>query len=273
MSIYKMCLYYEKIAIFETLYGKEKLMDKIKGSNIITESFSYCIVINNITVALYLLKKYIKELYFKNEIIIDSILSILNEYSESNGAVRYHHGISHLEELLYFIEIFLKGFTYGQCFFLFKILIKLSTCGEWENEELDHYNRVQKSNIIEAYKTNKFRTHFLVYSYNPLKIIVSIITICIKIMDRFPTLKVSGNYFFDIYFKVANQIIINYQEIDQIRDLLHDKMYNGKLVIDQIADYDMHDILNSRKPLVIVREIWEGRYDDESFLNYSTAYL
>jgi hypothetical protein len=114
LSLYKLLIYYEKISLFETLYEKEKELDKVKGSNIITECFSYSIIINNMIVALYLLKKYIKVLYYKNEAIIDSILFILNEYSESNGASRYHHGISHLEELLYFIEIFLGGFTYSQ---------------------------------------------------------------------------------------------------------------------------------------------------------------
>ena len=128
--LFKLLLYYEKIALFESLYEKEKEYDKAKGSNIITESFSYCIIINNITVALYLLKKYVKELYYKNESIIDSIIFILNEFSESNGAVRYHHGISHLEELLYFIEIFLKGFTYGQAYQLFIVLIKISRCNQ-----------------------------------------------------------------------------------------------------------------------------------------------
>lgn len=63
LKVYKLLLYYEKIAIFETLYEKEKECDKADGSNIITESFSYCIIINNITVSLYLLKKYVKELY------------------------------------------------------------------------------------------------------------------------------------------------------------------------------------------------------------------
>lgn len=134
LKMYKLLLYYEKIALFETLYEKEKEYDKAKGSNIITESFSYSIIINNITVALYLLKKYVKELYYKNEAIIDSILFILNEFSESNGGVRYHHGISHLEELLYFIEIFLKGFTYGQGYQLFTILMNISKCDDKSSE-------------------------------------------------------------------------------------------------------------------------------------------
>ena len=34
-------------------------------------------------------------------------------------------------------------------------------------------------------------------------------------------------------------MMIEYEDIDQIRDLLHDRMYSGKLVIDQMADYGM----------------------------------
>lgn len=56
ISIYKLLIYYENISLFESLYEKEKFKDKIKGSNIITECFSYSIIINNITVAMYLLK-------------------------------------------------------------------------------------------------------------------------------------------------------------------------------------------------------------------------
>lgn len=211
--------------MFETLYEKEKECDKIKGSHIITENFAYAININNITVALYLLKKYVKELYYKNEMIIDSILFILNEYSESNGAVRYHHGISHLEELLYFLEIFLKGFSYSQCFYFLKIFIKISKCQEWDNEELDHYDPMTRQKIIKAYMTNKLRTHFLVYSVNPLKIIIALTTLYLKITERFPSLEIGKRYILPTYLKFAQEIIINYQDIEQVRDMLNGKSY------------------------------------------------
>lgn len=68
------------------------------------------------------------------ESIIDSIIFILKEFSESNGAVRYHHGISHLEELLYFIEIFYKGFTYGQAYQLLGVLMMISKLDDGSDE-------------------------------------------------------------------------------------------------------------------------------------------
>jgi hypothetical protein len=54
--------------------------------------------------------------------------------------------------------------------------------------------------------------------------------------------------------------------------LILDKMYNGKYVIDQIADYNINEMFQSRKPLVICMEIWEGPYEKESFLNHSLAF-
>ena len=56
VSVYKLMIYYEKMNIFETLYDMEKRYDKIKGSTIINDWFSYCIMIDNITLAIYLLK-------------------------------------------------------------------------------------------------------------------------------------------------------------------------------------------------------------------------
>lgn len=92
---------------------------------IIDSWFSYAIIINNITVALYLFKKYSKLLYSSNETVVDSILNMMNEYNESNGAARYHHGISHFEELIYFLELFIDGFTFSQVNYLIRILVNL----------------------------------------------------------------------------------------------------------------------------------------------------
>lgn len=125
LYLYKTMIYYEKLSLFESLYEKEKEFDNFKGFNIIKDCFSYAIIINNITVALYLFKKYSKLLYSSNETIIDSILNMMNEYTENNGAVRYHHGISHFEELLYFLELFIDGFTYSQVNFFIRILYRL----------------------------------------------------------------------------------------------------------------------------------------------------
>ena len=135
--LYKLLIYYEKLTLFESLYEKEKQYGNVKSSHIITDWFSYWIIINNITIALYLLKKFAGELKNRNEEIIDSILVLLTEYTQSSGTMKYKHGIAHFEELLYFIEIFIKSFSYTQTHYLYNIffgLIRPKTC---EDEDVD----------------------------------------------------------------------------------------------------------------------------------------
>ena len=125
LYIYKTLIYYEKLSLFESLYQKEKELNDFKGYHIIKDWFSYAIIINNLTVALYLFKKFSRLLYNSNETIIDSILNLLNEYTESNGAMKYHHGISHFEELLFILELFVDGFSYSQVNYFIRILFRL----------------------------------------------------------------------------------------------------------------------------------------------------
>ena len=55
-------------------------------------------------------------MYGNTENIVDSILFILNEYFETNGSSRFHNGISHFEELLGFMQVFVKFFSYSQAY-------------------------------------------------------------------------------------------------------------------------------------------------------------
>ena len=79
-------------------------------------------------------------MYGNTENIIDSILFILNEYFETNGSSKYHNGISHFEELLGFIQVFVKFFSYSQAYRLWIIFLRLSGCLESDTEEMDHYS-------------------------------------------------------------------------------------------------------------------------------------
>ena len=180
--IYKLLIYYEKLTLFESLYDKEKEYGNVKSSHIITDCFSYSIIINNITVALYLLRKYANELRHANESIINSLLLLLNEYTESNGSMKYHHGISHFEEILYFIEVFMKNFTYTQIHLLFKVLFGIIRVKTGDDEDAD---AELKDKIKKGYKVNQLRNNFLVYSPNPLKILVSCIHIAKMALTNF----------------------------------------------------------------------------------------
>ena len=104
--VYKMLIYYERLSLFEELVEKEKIHNRMKEGDVIQSSFSYAIIMNHINVALYLFQKYKRSFTEKNEDVIQSIINILNEYTESNGAEKYKRGISHFEELLYFLDLF-----------------------------------------------------------------------------------------------------------------------------------------------------------------------
>ena len=121
-------------------------------------------------------------MYGKTESIIDSILFVLNEFLETNGSSRFNDGISHFEELLGFVQIFIKFFSYSQAFRLCVIFFKLSGYYETDTEEVDHYSHSKKNKIMNAYRINKLRSHFFVYSINPVKIAVYIILIIRKIV-------------------------------------------------------------------------------------------
>lgn len=135
MYIYKLLVYYEKISLFEALYEKEKLYDRSVNSMILHECFSYSVILNNISIAVYFLRKYKRQLLPKCGSIIDSIIYLLNEYTEQNGAAKYKNGVLHIEELLYFIDIFLEGITYTQANLFIRVSINLIELKHLDGEE------------------------------------------------------------------------------------------------------------------------------------------
>ena len=48
-----------------------------------------------------------------------------------------------------------------------------------------------------------------------------------------------------------------------------DTFYNDKMVIDEIANYELFEVLYSRKPVVIINEMWRGKYENDIFMKYS----
>lgn len=160
-------------------------------------------MINNITVALYLLKKYKTQVHNKSEMIVDAILHLLNEYTENNGAVRYHHGISHFEEIFYFLEIFIEGFTYTNSNYYLRIIFALVWMKTLDEEECD--TKV-KDKVQRGYKVNQLRNNFIVYSPNPLKACLLVIDLTIKLKYRFPNLDKGFEYGISKYIKLFGLI-------------------------------------------------------------------
>ena len=116
---------------------KEKKHNKMLNSDIIQTCFSYAIILNNINVALYLFQKFKRSFTEKTEGMIDSILHILNEYTESNGAEKYKRGISHLEELLYFLDLFSGEITANQSYYLLRIFYNFLQARSLDDEEFE----------------------------------------------------------------------------------------------------------------------------------------
>ena len=80
-------LFYEEFNVFEQLYEQEKeYNDK---NTIMSQCFSYTLIINNPLLALGLRHKYAADMYNEHQQIIDSLLHYLNEFSEDNGSARY----------------------------------------------------------------------------------------------------------------------------------------------------------------------------------------
>jgi hypothetical protein len=211
LSIYKLLVYYEKISLFEAIYEKEKqtyILSKkttasddfrMKSSSIINDSFSYAVIIDNITVALYLLRKYNRVLHFKSDTIVDSLLLLLNEYCEHNGAMKYQNGVTHVEEILYLIDVFLDSFTFKQCNFFLRIAFALIAMESPDDEECDA--DVQEK-VLKGYRVNQLRSSIMVFNPNPLKTCLLIIDILYKIKARNSTMEKGSMFAADKYIKL-----------------------------------------------------------------------
>ena len=80
-------LFYEELGGFNMLYEKER--DSEIKETIISESFSYSLIINSPLLAIYLRNKYPEELFQNKDTVIESIVNYLNEFTELNGSTRY----------------------------------------------------------------------------------------------------------------------------------------------------------------------------------------
>jgi hypothetical protein len=97
IGLYKLLIFYEEMTIFEKLYSEEK-----PGNSIISDSFSYALIINNPLLGIYLRNKYGNELMKDNQMIIESLLHYINEFTETNGSHQYLLRIKHFEQYFLF---------------------------------------------------------------------------------------------------------------------------------------------------------------------------
>lgn len=108
----------------------------------------------------YIVKKHIDLMYISKEECIVGLLHVFNEYSEFNGSSIYHKGISHLEEMLFHIEMMINNFSY--------------LLGDYFVQSLENLIEVYNPNIypVTYFQDKKqiITNHFLVWCRNPVKI-------------------------------------------------------------------------------------------------------
>ena len=125
LSVYNLLVMHDQMAVFDKIFEIEKeeehcesvLATQIIGKllNVLTciaNAFNYAIFSNKMLISGHISRKYISYMYQKKEDCIQSLLQIINEYSEDNGSQTYKSGISNIEILLYHVERMCLNFTF-----------------------------------------------------------------------------------------------------------------------------------------------------------------
>ena len=206
--MYKLLIFYEEIEILGTLFEKE-ISDKTKRQ-IISECFSYALLVNNPILAVFLRNNYIDYMLDHTSTIIDSILHYINEFSENNGSSKYLKRMKNFECYLYLLEVMINYISYTQAKYFIQIVSKLirylysifsyiyrigSPHSEKQAETYKKQSIIKfgKENIIQNYRnnmiTNKekfidtFQDNFIVYCTNPVKICIQVLHI-LKLLEK-----------------------------------------------------------------------------------------
>ena len=266
VRLYKLLIYYEQIQTFEMLLSyrmKEgnSSIEKNQVSNdtqadlmlgrddddniydldeIISDAFSYAISINHLHIAFYLLRTYDEEVY-GNKLL--SVRSIVNSFKNDESQVNQ---LLYLEERLFILEKFMKFIEYQTAL-----------------EFLD---------VIYAQITDDPKTNFLVYSTNPLKIIVMLLNIVIHLSSKHQNLKFHAKRTRAKLCDIANSIIDNSANMNEIEDMLLDKTYSGIEIIDLVETLNIIEILSNPMVDSIVSNMYSGPFERESFLRKSTCF-
>jgi hypothetical protein len=264
VMLFKLLIYYEQVQTFEMLLNnniknapkpaKSNKLDDVNEvvlgrkdddnvydyDEIISDAFSYAISLNKLHIAFYLFKTYEEDVYGNKMLCIKSILnSFKNEDTKSNQ-------VMYLEERLYILEKFMKFIEY-------KMALEYITVMHQEVSDDPNIN-------------------FLVYSPNPLKIIVMLLNIVISISAKHQNLKFKAQKVRSTLCDVANGIIDTSTSMNEIKDMLLDKTYSGIVVIDLIEMLNIIEILTNPMMDSIVSNMYNGPYERESVLKKSTCY-
>ena len=187
IGLYKLLIYYEQLQTFELLLktnqqqSKAKLhkeaakmledipMGRMDDDNvydvdeIVSDAFSYSIILNKLHISFYLFKKY-EDYVYGNKFIC--IKALIDSFRCDDTSV---YQLMYLEERLFILEKFMSHIEYKMGFEFLTVL-------------QDQINDVPKDN-------------FLVYCANPLKIILILLNISTHISTKHQNLKFKAQRF------------------------------------------------------------------------------
>ena len=265
VTLFKLLIYYEQLQTFEMLLkhhmnNKEEETEKLNErqetqaefvlgrkdddnvydyDEIISDAFSYAITINKLHIAFYLFKTYEDDVYGNKMLCIKSILnSFKNDDTQINQ-------VMYLEERLFILEKFMNFIEYKMA--------------------------LEFLNVIHQEISDDPKINFLVYCSNPLKIIVMLLNIVIHLSSKHQNLKFKAQKVRSTLCDISNGIIDTSTSMNEVKDMLLDKTYNGTEVIDLIEMLDIIEILQNPMMDSIVSNMYYGPYERESFLKKSTC--
>lgn len=253
LGLLKVLIDYEKLDIFEAIFWKsdqsESFIDDADFdenqnyhdySLFIAEGFITAVESSKFMIAFYLFRTYTDD-------ILDNKISWLDVLINSFKTDSYHnYKLENLEERLYILQNLIKHIKY-----------------EMAIDFLD------VTKIILGKET---KHHFLVYSINPVKIIVILIEIFKEINVIHPMLTFKANEIISILSKTCNKILWRWYSIRDVEDLIFDKTYDNELILDCIARINIDDILENSILENIVNNIYYGNFQREPFYRKSVLF-
>ena len=224
----------------ESEHMMENKGNRYDVNEIVSDSFSNAIIMNKMHIAFYLYREYKQAVLGNIQVSIEAII-----YAFQVDYLNYTK-ILNCEEKLFILEKFLPFIDYKKSFEL------LETFKNLLFEEPDH--------------------NFLTYSLNPLKIIVVMMTIINQLQETYPLLKFQIDILQEGLQNVGSHIIKNSKSVEDVEDLLLDKLYNGIEIIDMVAYLNIIPILQNPVVDVIISNMYYGPYQRDSFLKNSMSF-
>ncbi|CAI2359412.1 unnamed protein product [Moneuplotes crassus] len=267
LSVYKLLIFYEELEGFDLLYQQETSEDT--KDNIIAESLSYSLIINNPLIAVYLSNNYPQEVFDNKNIIIDSILNYLNEFTELNGGLRYKR-ITNLEQYLFLVERMIHFFSFAQSKYFISIMDGLIEVGKIDTSKL--WVPMKDRHNSEEARFDRFENNFATYSLSPVKDCILVMFICSKLGDIHNETRHINQDVIQKYSGLVNELLDGVEDMNKVYSILTCKCFNKMEVINIISQRSFQTVLNNSKVVRIVNDFWEGPFETEFFMSNSFAY-